>query len=466
MRRWNGWGSEGTEYPMPDGGQDFLQERIGAGHRLPDAALDTVISQVPASRLPEHPLIDRDAETRVRFARGQSLPDWLAMRSGEFGVFPDGVAFPESAEDIRGLLAQAREGQWLVIPYGGGTSVAGHVTPAESHRPILTLALTRMDQLVELDPTSQIATFGPGTKGPDVEAQLKPHGFVLGHYPQSFELSTIGGWVATRSSGQQSWRYGRIEQMFAGCTVETLDGTLDIPTIPASSAGPDLREVIMGSEGRFGVISSVKVRVTPRPERETFYVAFSPNWDTSIKLARRAAQAKIPLSMLRLSNGIETETQLALAGRPTAIAWLERYLRLRGIGEGKSMVTFGITGNAQQCRSSLSQLKGLFSELGVVNTGARLGRIWEHSRFRSPYLRHTLWDEGYAVDTLETAVDWAQLPQAVDAIETAIRDAVPSLPVHVFTTCPTSMRRAHRSTRRTFLQTARITMRPSATGER
>ena len=187
---------------------------------------------------------------------------------------------------------------WLVIPYGGGTSVAGHVTPGESARPILTLALSRMDTLLDLDATSQIATFGPGTKGPDVEAQLKPHGFVLGHYPQSFELSTIGGWVATRSSGQQSWRYGRIEQMFAGCTLETFEGTLDIPTIPASSAGPDLREVIMGSEGRFGVISSVKVRVTPCPEEETFYVAFSPDWATSIELARRAAQGKIPLSML------------------------------------------------------------------------------------------------------------------------------------------------------------------------
>ena len=112
MRRWNGWGSEGTEYPMPDGGQDFLQERIGAGHRLPDAALDTVISQVPASRLPEHPLIDRDAETRVR-SRGVKPPDWLAMRSGEFGVFPDGVAFPESAKaSAASLLRPAKANGW------------------------------------------------------------------------------------------------------------------------------------------------------------------------------------------------------------------------------------------------------------------------------------------------------------------------------------------------------------------
>ena len=433
MRRWNGWGDDANHYPMPPGGQAFLQDKLGPGRVLPDASLEDVLQTVPESRLPEHPLIDRSPETRIRHARGQSLPDWLAMRSGQFEVFPDGVAIPNTAEEIRTLLQEAKAQGWLVIPYGGGTSVAGHVTPTTQSKPILTLALSAMDKLTHLDTLSQIATFGPGTKGPDVEAQLRPHGYVLGHFPQSYELSTIGGWVATRSSGQQSWRYGRIEQLFAGCTLETFDGTLEVPTIPASSAGPDIREIVMGSEGRFGVISEVKVRVTPIAQQEAFHVAFAPSWPKAIELARTAAQRKIQLSMLRLSNAIETETQLTLAGKPDAVAWLERYLRLRGISEGKSMVTFGLTGSARQCKSAKAQLKRLFSELGVVNIGTRLGKTWEHSRFRSPYLRHTLWEQGYAVDTLETCVDWDKLPTAVDNIEASIREAVPDLPVHVFT---------------------------------
>ena len=137
--------------------------------------------------------------------------------------------------------------------------------------------------------------------------------------------------------------------------------------------------------------------------------------------------------MLRLSNALETKTQLALAGKPDAIVWLERYLRLRGVADGKCMITFGLTGSKAQCAAAKKQLGRLFSELGVVNMGSKLGDTWAHSRFKSPYLRHTLWELGYAVDTLETAINWRELPTAVERIEREIRDAVPDLPVHVFT---------------------------------
>ncbi len=432
-RRWNGWGDEANHYPMPDGGEAFLNGHLGPGKLLPDATLDEVIAKVPESRLPEDSMIDRSPEARIRHSRGQSLPDWLAVRSGEFKCFTDGVAFPENQEDIRRILSLGRKEGWTLIPYGGGTSVAGHITPEVQHKPVLTISLARMNRLLDIDKVSHIATFGPGAKGPEVEAQLAEHGFVLGHYPQSFELSTIGGWVATRSSGQQSLRYGRIEQLFAGCTLETFDGPMEVPTFPASSAGPDIREIILGSEGRFGIISEVKVRVTPKAEREIFQVAFAPSWTKALELARRVAQERIPLSMLRVSNAVETETHLTLAGRPNAISWLERYLKLRGVGDGKSMVTFGLTGTRAQCKSAQNQLSALFGDLGVINLGKRLGEVWEHSRFRSPYLRHTLWEIGYVVDTLETAVDWNRLPTAVENIEAAIKSAVPERKVHVFT---------------------------------
>jgi alkyldihydroxyacetonephosphate synthase len=434
MRRWNGWGDSANHYPLKASGLTFLQSRLGSATPLPDAEITTVSQAVPPSRLPAHPLIRTDAETRIRHARGQSLPDWLAMRSGDFGRFPDGVAIPTKSAEVKALLVWAQEHDVLVIPYGGGTSVAGHINPPASDKPVLTLSLAAMNRLLHLDKESQIATFGAGTPGPEVEGQLREKGYMLGHFPQSWELSTVGGWVASRSSGQQSMRYGRIEQMFAGGRVETPRGTLDIPTIPASSAGPDLREIIMGSEGRMGVITEVKVRITPLPQMETFQVAFAPDWETAKTLVRSLTQAKLPLSMLRLSNAEETRTHLMLAGHEKMVSVLHRYLALRGCRNEKCMITFGVTGERALVRHTLATVKKRIRAAGGTVVGELLGKKWEESRFRSPYLRHGLWEHGYVVDTFETAVDWKQVTPAMEAMEQAVRDNVgEGEKVHVFT---------------------------------
>ncbi|SDH43783.1 FAD-binding oxidoreductase [Pseudomonas panipatensis] len=434
MRRWNGWGEETTSMALPVQGREFLAGEIGGGLKLADATLETVLAKVPASRLGEHPLVVREPLDRLLHARGQSLPDWLAMREGEFGRFPDGVAYPQSAAQIRELLRYAAEQDCLLIAYGGGTSVAGHINPPDSAKAVLTLSLEHMNRLLELDEESLVATFGPGANGPQVESQLRARGYTLGHFPQSWELSTLGGWVASRSSGQQSLRYGRIEQLFAGGTLETFAGPLDIPTFPASSAGPDLRELVLGSEGRFGVISSVKVRVSPLPEQENFHVVFLPSWQQGLRAIRRLAQARVPLSMLRLSNAVETRTQLTLAGHPRSIAWLERYLKLRGAGDGKCMLTVGVTGARAQNAASLKAARRLLKGFGGVFTGTLLGRKWEASRFRSPYLRETLWQAGYVVDTLETATDWSNVDNLMQRIEACLRDGLTAEGerVHVF----------------------------------
>jgi alkyldihydroxyacetonephosphate synthase len=435
MRRWNGWGDESNKMDLPETGGEFLNELVGPATPLADADLETVLSAVPESRLPEHALIDRDPMQRLRHARGQSLPDWLAMRSGDFEFFPDGVAFPETKDEIAELIRFAYDNDIIVIPYGGGTSVAGHINPFGSQKPILTVALTRMCRMTDLDTASQIATFGPGTPGPLVESQLRAKGYTLGHYPQSFELSTVGGWVASRSSGQQSLRYGRIEQIFAGGSVETPKGRLDIPTIPASSAGPDVREMILGSEGRMGIISEVKVRVTPLASQEDFYVVFFPSWELAQGAARMLVQSKIQLSMLRLSNAIETVTQLALAGHPGQIAMLEKFLAWRGAGEGKCMMTFGITGLPDQCRSAHRLTKRITRSFRGVYTGTYLGKKWAAKRFTMPYLREALWEKGYVVDTLETSTDWSNVDVLLNKIEGSLRNGLEAEneKVHVFT---------------------------------
>lgn len=435
MRRWNGWGDDGFEMATPENGIRYLNSKVAAGAVLPDADLQNVCAQVPATRLPEHPLISTKAEDRVRHARGQSLPDWLAMRSGDFGVFPDGVSFPQSTEQVEELLQFAYLHDIEVIPYGGGTSVAGHINPLQSEKPVLTIDMGHMNTLLDLNTDSQIATFGAGVPGPQVEAQLRARGYTLGHFPQSWELSTLGGWVASRSSGQQSLRYGRIEQMFAGGTMVTPKGRWDIPTIPASSAGPDAREMVLGSEGRMGIITEVKVRVTPLAQQETFYAVFLPSFEAAKNAVRNIVQSKIPLSMLRVSNALETETQLKLAGHETLIAWLERYLSLRGVGEGKCLLTFGVTGNKQQNKVSLKQAFKIFKQFGGVKGPAMMGEKWAENRFKFPYLRENLWLEGYAVDTFETATDWHRVTDLMNAMEDSVRTALSEEGIvpHVYT---------------------------------
>lgn len=435
MRRWNGWGDDQYNLELPDAGRQFLDDRVGPGTPLRDVDLDTVCQSVPPSRLVPHPLVQTRAEDRVRHARGQSLPDWLAMRSGDFGVFPDGVAYPESADDVKHLLNYARSNGIQLIPYGGGTSVAGHINPLAGNKPVLTVDMGRMNRLTDLDTESQVATFGAGTPGPLVESQLRARGYTLGHFPQSFELSTIGGWVASRSSGQQSLRYGRIEQLFAGGSIETLQGTLEIPTVPASSAGPDIREMVMGSEGRIGLITEVRARVSPLPEHESFHVMFFPDWEQARNAARKLVQNRTQLSMLRLSNAVETETQLALAGHPQLIRLLESVLALKGVRGGKCMMTFGTTGSRRQCRTALGEARALGKQFGGVYTGTRLGRKWAEKRFTMPYLREALWQMGYAVDTLETATDWDNVDNLLNRIEHDLRQGLreQSERVHVFT---------------------------------
>jgi len=433
MRRWNGWGDESNSMELPDSAGKFLQRILGKGKRLEDCSLADVIAKVPDSRLAEHALVSTDKEQRVRHAKGQSLPDWLAMRSGDIGIFPDGVSFPENRQQVQELLKFAHEENIKLIPYGGGTSVAGHINPQRSTRPIVTVDMSHMNQLLHLDETSHIATFGAGTPGPMVEAQLRAKGYTLGHFPQSFELSTIGGWVASRSSGQQSLRYGRIEQLFAGGIMETFQGPLDMPTFPASSAGPDLKELVLGSEGRFGIISEVKVRVTKLAEQENFSVFFFPNWQLATNFCREIAQERIALSMLRVSNGIETQTQLKLAGNESAIKWLEKYLNIRGCKQEKCMLTLGMTGSNKQISAAKSQIKPLLKKYKAVSTGSVLGKRWAENRYRFPYLREALWYEGVVVDTLETATDWHNVDNLLHKVETSLTQALTDVKVHAFT---------------------------------
>jgi alkyldihydroxyacetonephosphate synthase len=434
MRRWNGWGEETIRIPLPENAHTFLAEKVGRASPLPDAGLPEILPRIPESRLPDHPLVHKSPIERLRHARGQSVADWLALRSGQIGIFPDGVAYPVSNYEVRNLLRYAAARGAFVIPYGGGTSVVGHITPQAGAQPVLTLDMGRLNRLLDLDRRSLLATFGAGAAGPDLEAQLRAHGCTLGHFPQSFEFSTLGGWVATRSCGQQSLRYGRMEQIFAGGRLETPAGALEIPVFPASAAGPDLREMVLGSEGRLGVLTEVRVRIAPLPAEETFRALFFPDWHTGVEAVRRIVQERVPLSLMRLSNSAETQTQLILGGHPRQVIWLDKWLARRGAGPEKCMLVFGVSGSREQCRSTLKELQRILKPAVGRPFGNHLGRRWRKNRFRTPYLRNSLWEKGYVVDTLETAVNWSKVTSMMHAVEGALRRTLESAGerIHVF----------------------------------
>jgi alkyldihydroxyacetonephosphate synthase len=434
-KRWNGWGSDDHVTVLDEAARAFLAERVGPTQPLQSAPLDQVLAAIPASRLGNSTLFKTDARERLMHARGQSLPDWLALRHGRIGPVADGVALPQTHEEAVAALNEAQKIGATVIPYGGGTSVVGHLTVPGGDRPVVNISLERMNQLLDLDETSMLARIGAGTPGPQVEAQLKQHGWLLGHFPQSYEYSTVGGWVVTRSSGQQSLRYGRIEQMFAAGKLATPRGEWLVGGHPASSAGPDMREVVLGSEGRIGLLTEATMRVRRLPEREDFHGVFFPSWEAGFEAARRLVQADLPLSMVRVSNPIETDTQLRIAGHAEMIAWMRRYLRLRGLGAMPSMMVFGTTGSARDVVRMRRDALAIARQCGGINIGRPMGKTWNAKRYFGPYLRNTLWDLGYAADTVETAINWPQATGMMQAIEEAARNALSSENerVHAFT---------------------------------
>ena len=423
MRRWNGWGDERLTYPLSDSALEYLEKNIGELSLIPDVRFDDVIAAIPYSRLPSYPLIDKSPEERLRHARGQSLPDWIALRYGRIGNFPDGVAFPDSEEEVRELIDLAIKKHINLIPYGGGTSVLGHINPPDD-RPSLTVDLRRINRMLDLDQTSWLATLQAGMRGPEIENQLRRLGYTLGHFPQSFEFSSLGGWIATRSSGQQSDYYGRIEELFAGGHIESPAGPMEILANPASAAGPDLRQIILGSEGRLGVITRGIMRIHPLPETEGFYGLFFRDWEAGVEAARQFAQSHLPLSMVRLSDSQETETTLRLSEKQGLMKWANRGMGLFGYRAERCLLIIGVTGKPWITARARDRAFEIARKHGaLIFAGDLIGKEWQSKRFKLPYLRNSLWERGYALDTLETAVPWSYVLSTTTEVKKTIREA-------------------------------------------
>jgi alkyldihydroxyacetonephosphate synthase len=278
-----------------------------------------------------------------------------------------------------------------------------------------------MSALLEVDELSLTARLEPGMTGPEAEAALAGHGLTLGHLPQSWEYATIGGFAATRSAGQASTGYGRMDKLVLGLRLAAPAGDVVVSPHPGTAAGPALRELVVGSEGTLGVITEVTVAVRPLPEVRQYEGWSFKSFEAGIDAFRELEQARAAGDVSRLSDEPETQMSLASAGESggTAQKLARRWLKLRGHGNG-CIAILGFEGEADEALDRANRARTLLRSAGGLRLGKRPGVAWERQRYRAPYLRDELLDRGVMVETLETATTWSNLDNLYGAVRNAL----------------------------------------------
>jgi alkyldihydroxyacetonephosphate synthase len=430
--RWWGWGEDGHEVSLPEPALTLLRDELGAdpeARRAP-VALDEV--RLPEPRLPggaarrlesavgpDHVLDDRAA--RVGHAAGRSYADLVRLRAGDASSAPDAVVTPGSAEEVRAVLDACAAERVAVVPFGGGTSVVGGVEPvSDGFEGAVALDLRRLDRVLDVDRASLTATLEAGLLGPEAERRLGEQGVTIGHFPQSFEYSTVGGWVATRSAGQASSGYGRIDELVEGFRLVAPAGEVGRRAVPASAAGPDLRELIVGSEGVLGVICDATLRVRPVPELRRYEGWSFRSFAEGREAFRVMEQADASPDVARLSDEEETRLTLSLGSSGGAAQRARRaYLRLRG-HEGGCLAIVGFEGGEEDVERRRLRAGALLRAGGGLRLGRQPGEAWLRGRYSGPYLRDELLGRGLLVETLETATTWSGLEALYEAVRVAL----------------------------------------------
>jgi alkyldihydroxyacetonephosphate synthase len=430
---WHGWGDPAQRHGLPAGGEAFLSAAIGPLDRH-TPPVDLADVRVGTSALTEDQRaalvavvgdahVRDDHRTRVEHAGGRSYPDLVRRRAGDAVAAPDAVVHPADHDEVGRLLAACVEQRVAVVPFGGGTSVVGGVEPVRGpFDALVALDLSRMDQLLDLDEVSGIATFQPGLRGPHAEALLRERGFTLGHFPQSYEYATLGGYVATRSAGQASTGYGRIDDLVVGVRCATPVGEVRVGHGAGSAAGPDLLALLTGSEGTLGILTEVAFRVQPAPEVELHEVYVAPSFASGAATLRALVRAGAAPDIARLSDADETRTALAQQEGWKSTA-LRQVLRLRGY-DRPCLLLLGWEGTESSVARRREDVRRTLTGRRVIRLGRAAGASWARGRFHGPYLRDELMDRGVLVETLETATSWAELGDLYLAVRSALTDTL------------------------------------------
>ena len=428
MRFW-GWGTDADAGELPPHVESWLAQQFGSPLQSPAAPpseQDVRISKSELSKRVASGLssivgaanVRNDRHARLIHAAGKSYLDLLTMRSGKRIPAPDAVVYPADHDAVRAVLKLCAKRGVAVVPFGGGTSVVGGVAPLRGDfESVIALDLGRMRSLLALDETSHVGTFAAGLRGPELEHTLRAHNLTLGHFPQSFEFSTVGGWVATRSAGQASSGYGRIDDLIVGARMATPGAELNLEPNPGNAAGPNLRALVAGSEGALGVITEVSLQLSQLPEASRYEAWMVPSFASGADALRALEQAGLTPEIARCSDRGETEMGVAFSGLDgTKAKLLDRYLRGRGVEHGSLMILGweGATGSIEARRRAAVDVLGGF---GAVALGRGAGRAWAQSRFHTPYLRDHLMSRGVMVETLETSTTWSNLIPLYRAVD-------------------------------------------------
>lgn len=420
---WDGWGDPTLAKPLTAGIRALLEQALGVSPTEIAAPGIDDVDLSPGTLAPKHraalaDIVGNDHlrtgdHERLLHAGGKSTLDLLRRKQIHQNA-PDGVLFPGSEEEVGAILDYCTRHGIAVVPFGGGTSVVGGLDPIRAgFDAVVTVDLRRFDELHALDPISGEAELGAGVTGPEAERLLGEHGFSLGHFPQSFRFASIGGFAATRSSGQNSAGYGRFDEMIRGMRVISPVGVLDLGRAPASAAGPDLRELFAGSEGVFGIITRVRVRVHPVPASVRHEAWSFPDFATGADALRAVVQTGTGPTVLRLSDEVETGINLATT---------------QSIGEKRStggcLAITVFEGTSEHTESRHAETRALLSARGGTSLGEDPATAWEHGRFDAPYLRDALLSAGALCETLETATTWSNLATLKAAVTEALTTAL------------------------------------------
>lgn len=420
---WNRWGDPAHQAALGADVRSLLRSALGVSEDTPSLAESDV--ELPSSRLPDGTAralsalvgdahLQSDPAVRLRHTRGKSTLDLLRIRAGDTSDAPDAVLSPGSAEETVEVLRLCSKERVAVVPFGGGTSVTGGLGAERGElRAVVALDLTRLDRLLHLDPLSSLATLQPGIRTPEADAMLAAHGVQLGHQPQSYEYATLGGYAATRSSGQASSGYGRFDELVEMLELATPQGLWRLGRAPAVAAGPDLRQLVLGSEGAFGIITAITARVRELPERRSFrgwrFASFEAGCDALRSLAQRGPRPTV----LRLSDEAETAIGLARASGSSA-----------GPSESGCLAIVGHEGAESEVRERAAACERELLRAGGEPLGTRPGEEWERARYSAPYLRDALLDAGAFVETVETATFWSRVPDVYSSVREALTSAL------------------------------------------
>ena len=455
--KWWGWGPEGEGFTHADKPElgPFIQAKIGLDvsrvtspppslrslHVAPPAPAPELTGDLQDAVGPEH--VSRDELDRVVHARGKSMRDLIRQRRGDLPRVPDVVVRPADEAQIAAILAAAVAHGAVVIPFGGGSSISGSLEPSAGEtRPIISVDLGRMDRVVEIDETSGLARVQAGAPGPVLERQLAARGFTLGHFPDSFNHSTLGGWIATRSSGMQSDRYGDIADVTKGLRVVTPGGTLVVKPIPAMSAGPSIREMVLGSEGRLGIIAEATIEVRRLPEQRTLLGYLFPTFAAGLEAMREIAHSDHAVSISRVSDAHETQFSFATRTAPTVLdrvrsAALALFLtrRLKWDVQRMCLSFIGYEGSARHVSALRHAVGQIVKRHGGLCIGSGPGTLYDAKKFDTPFLRDYLLDRGGAGDVSETAMGWSRLEPVYEAVTAAADGAFARLGIRGYVMC-------------------------------